>query len=180
MRPKGKLLALVVMFAAVGLITATGAFTTVEAERTATVDVAGDSNALLELEEGPQAPSGVVADGQELSIDLTSGNLGASGLNQNANTTFDGLINVTNQGTNNNTELSYTTDVSVTSGSGSSSDVEVILYDSSGSEIDNTALTTGNTVYVGFKLVLSGGLDSTSNFNVDITFSAEDPNADNP
>ena len=52
MRPKGKLFALVVLFAAVGLLTATGAFTTVEADRTADGNVAGDSSALLALEQG--------------------------------------------------------------------------------------------------------------------------------
>ncbi|MFB6130606.1 MAG: hypothetical protein ABEJ28_07280 [Salinigranum sp.] len=48
--PKGKLFALLAVFAAIGIVTATGAFTTVTAARTATVNVAGDSQALLQLQ----------------------------------------------------------------------------------------------------------------------------------
>ncbi|ERG92237.1 MAG: hypothetical protein J07HQW1_02272 [Haloquadratum walsbyi J07HQW1] len=47
MIPKGKLLALLLAFTAVGGLAATGAFTTVQADRTADVTAAGDSNALL-------------------------------------------------------------------------------------------------------------------------------------
>ena len=91
------------MFAAIGLITATGAFTTVEAERTATVSVSGDSAALLGIEaagDNPEAAS--TTDGGVMELDLTGdiGDQNAAGLNPNANTTLTPLVNVTNQGSN--------------------------------------------------------------------------------
>lgn len=102
MRPKGKLFALIALFAAVGLITATGAFTTVEAERTATVDVAGDSGAMLQI----QSMSGVAVEDDGTGV--LSINLDDPGLNPNARTEFAPILNVTNQGTNNDIELGVT------------------------------------------------------------------------
>ena len=55
-------MALVALFLAIGLLTATGAFTSVSATRTAEVNVAGDGAALLQLQPyaGPNGynPSG--------------------------------------------------------------------------------------------------------------------------
>lgn len=110
MRPKGKLLTLIVLFAAVGLITATGAFTTVEAERTATVDVAGDANALLALNEPADSSVTVEESDGVAEIDLT-GNSDAAGLNPNANTTLDPVLNITNNG-NNDITLDITASIS--------------------------------------------------------------------
>ncbi|ERG92165.1 MAG: hypothetical protein J07HQW1_02200 [Haloquadratum walsbyi J07HQW1] len=46
----GKLLSPLMIFATAGTLLATGAFTAVEAERTADIDVAGDANALLAIQ----------------------------------------------------------------------------------------------------------------------------------
>jgi hypothetical protein len=101
MIPKGKLLALLMVFGAVGTLAATGAFTTVEAERTADVNVEGDANALLQIV--PAETSGDTSfiqsnntDSGVFVIDL-SGN-GDAQLNQNATTTAEGLFNITNNG----------------------------------------------------------------------------------
>lgn len=98
-RPKGKLLALVAMFVAIGIAAGTGAFTTVTAERTADVDVAGDSGALLAIDAASGSNGDYVGtDGGETQL-LLSGPQGASGVNPNATTAVDGVITVTNQGT---------------------------------------------------------------------------------
>jgi hypothetical protein len=97
MIPKGKLLALLAIFAALGVVTATGAFTTVSADRTADVDVAGDSSALLQLEEGDKNPGYVTESGGTIELNLSSPN-SASGANLNATTEIEGVINITNNG----------------------------------------------------------------------------------
>lgn len=116
MRPKGKLFALLAIFAAIGLVTATGAFTTVSATRTAQVNVAGDSAALLQLQptSGPNgynaADSGSPTDSHgyaqlnnndELEINLGGfgSNVAGSGPNVNATTDLQAVFNITNQGT---------------------------------------------------------------------------------
>lgn len=114
MRPKGKLFALLAIFAAIGLVTATGAFTSVSATRTATVNVAGDADALLQLQphngnnglgDGSVGSSTGYADIQsdELVINLGrfdgSGNAVNTGVNMNATTDIQGVFTITNQGT---------------------------------------------------------------------------------
>jgi hypothetical protein len=106
--------------AAVGAGLGTGAFSSVEADRTLNVTLADDANALLSLEpnEGPLPFAGVSAEdgpgnlneyggdateyintaGGELEIDIA--NLtNANGVNDNAVTRFDDLIRVQNNGT---------------------------------------------------------------------------------
>ncbi len=99
--PNGKLLALVLAFAAVGGLVATGAFTSVEADRTAGVQVDGDANALLSLEPtnntvGENATNNFVTSdtgSSQLAIDLSN-----DALNANATTDAGAIINVTNSG----------------------------------------------------------------------------------
>jgi len=107
MKPKGKLLALVIIAAAVVLVTATGAFTSVSAERTATVNVADDSEALLAMEPADACGGVGEANGEyarqsggqlEVILNSSSGADGV-GVNQNAVTAADCVFNVTNQGT---------------------------------------------------------------------------------
>jgi hypothetical protein len=97
MIPKGKLLALLLAFTAVGGLAATGAFTTVQAERTADVSVDGDANALLAIEPIPDpANSDFVTqsdtEDQTFEIDLDNA------VNARASTTAEDLINITNNG----------------------------------------------------------------------------------
>ena len=105
MRPKGKLFALFAVFAAIGLVTASGAFTTVTAERTADVNTAGDADALLAIQpgDGSNGNNGYAqqtGDGTiELSLDGDFNDQGAAGVNNNATTEVDNVINITNQGT---------------------------------------------------------------------------------
>lgn len=186
MRPKGKLLVLIALFAAVGLITATGAFTTVEAERTATVDVAGDSAALLAMApaDGDTNAGVVQEDNGQLTIDLQNpGNQGAEGINPNALTAFSPAINVTNQGTN-NVEL----DVGISVDQGSLTDANVAMNISDGSPTGTpgddittgtVTLTPGDTVTVDFVLDLRAGTGNQvdnpeDNIEITITFNANE------
>jgi hypothetical protein len=166
MRPKGKLFALVALFAAVGLITATGAFTTVEAERTATVDVAGDSAALLGIEASSNIDEGAGSqtDGVfQLNLDDAVGNSDAQGLNPDANTTLTPLVNVTNQGSN---------DVDVTI-SATTEQGDVIVVDSDANGYTSTTLTPGDTVQFGLVIdLVDVDQGDASNFNITISIEA--------
>ncbi len=101
MRPKGKLFALFAVFAAIGLVTASGAFTTVQADRTADVSTAGDASALLAIQPEP-GPNGqeyaTTNNDQVVEIQLINDTAGSSGVNVNATTEVDNIINITNQG----------------------------------------------------------------------------------
>ncbi len=102
MIPKGKLLALLLAFTAVGGLAATGAFTTVEAERTADIDAAGDANALLAIQptEDPADSSFIQqssTDGSTFEIVL-DGQGSNNGVNVNATTTAQNIFNITNNG----------------------------------------------------------------------------------
>jgi hypothetical protein len=156
MRPKGKLLALVAMFAAVGLITATGAFTTVEAQRTADVSVSEDSAALLQLEPSDD-PNGEYATGTGGTVQID-----ISQLNLEANTTIDNVINVTNQGTQ---SVDITVDdVSVSGASGV--DAGIVS--------PPTSLNTGNSDTFGIYIDTSGAsLSDGDSFTITYTITAD-------
>jgi|APHM01.1.fsa_nt_gi hypothetical protein len=102
MIPKGKLLALLMIFVAVGGVAATGAFTTVEAERTADVSVDGDANALLAIQPNDEGTNDFIqqsdTDNSQLEIDLSGGT--ADSLNTNAATNEENIITITNNGEN--------------------------------------------------------------------------------
>lgn len=83
-----------------------GAFTSVSAERGIEVDTAGDADAFLTIEPDntPNASEYVNTSGGTVSLDFTNTNNsgypgGGNGVNQNAVTVFDDLLNVKNQGT---------------------------------------------------------------------------------
>jgi len=79
-------------------VTGTGAFTSVQAERSVSVNVASDPNAYLALKPiGDRASTDT--DG-ELQLDFSSSNTGSQGLNQNARTAFTDLFQIRNQGDN--------------------------------------------------------------------------------
>jgi len=83
----------------------TGAFTSVSANRGITVDTADDSGAFLAIEADstPNANEYVNTSGGTVSLDFSNtddtdmGN--GTGVNKNATTIFDDLLNITNQGT---------------------------------------------------------------------------------
>lgn len=119
MRSKTKLLALFAVFAAIGLVTATGAFQTVEAERTADVEVAGDANALLSLTAGDSEL--IEDDGNEVAITLDDESL-AAGVNLNALTSVSAVsfLEIANNGETDGVEINITYDTGA--------DAEVYFY----------------------------------------------------
>ena len=84
------------------VVSGTGAFTSVEADRDVSVAVAGDANAFLALRGiGPNSEYVTTTDGQ-LGLDLTGSNptnAGGQGVNADAITIIEDVIEVQNQGT---------------------------------------------------------------------------------
>lgn len=84
----------------------TGAFTTVKANRDITVKAAGDASAFLQIkkaeENGDVTPNAdeyvETNDDGVVSMDFSSTEAGGSGVNYDATTIFDNLIDITNQG----------------------------------------------------------------------------------
>jgi hypothetical protein len=84
------------------VVTGTGAFTSVEANRDVSVQVADDSSALLRMAAAGEGNDGyITTDGGELGIDLTSDNdaVGGEGVNADATTVIADLFEIQNQGT---------------------------------------------------------------------------------
>lgn len=86
-----------------GALVGTGAFDTVEAERSVAVETAGDADAFLGIEPFPGSPNSdyVDASGDTIVIDITETGTDApgAGVNENAVTAIDRLLMVTNNGT---------------------------------------------------------------------------------
>jgi hypothetical protein len=87
-----------------GALVGTGAFTTVQAERSVSVETTGDASASLALAPSGE-PNGDYADGGgntdtiEITLDSSAGENAAQGLNQDAITTIRRIVTVTNNGT---------------------------------------------------------------------------------
>ena len=140
-------------------VTGTGAFTSVEADRSVDVEVAGDSSAYLGLRKAadenasPGANSDAYVDdsGAEVSFDFSSSNsttdLG-DGFNPNAITEVDNLIEVQNQGTQ-SAFLSVDTDnLDLSDGSGNQAGVglAVVADETATSNLnDNIAFDSGGS-----------------------------------
>jgi len=89
----------------------TGAFTSVSADRTLSIDTAGDADAFLSITKAEDDNDDVYANAAEyveinngqVSLDFTQADdttgSSASGINENAKTIFDRLLDVTNNGT---------------------------------------------------------------------------------
>lgn len=179
--PKDELLLLVAVFAAIGLVTATGAFTTVTADRTATVTVAGDAGALLGLApydgpngDGSDDTNSITDDtqtgdsegyaglnGDVLEIDLGGyGDVSAVGVNDEATTDVRNVFVVTNQGT-------QPVAVSVTDSDDDGEDTFVTFYNSSYADRSGGGLENddegGSAVVLGTgeHMVVSVHIDTT-------------------
>jgi hypothetical protein len=133
MIPKGKLLALLLAFTAVGGLAATGAFTTVQAERTAEVSTAGDSNALVQIEPASGTEfADTGSNDNEVQIDL-DGNENTDqdpgGVNIDAQTLDDGVLTVTNNGNG---------PVTISATAATSSDATIEFYVADSEVVDGT------------------------------------------
>ena len=160
----------------------TGAFTSVSADRTVSVDVADDSDALLAIE--PQAtPNGSeyasTSDGT-IELDFSETSVGGGGLSRNAETTIRDILQVRNQGTQDVIVgvsglpefMSIYTDDGSVAANGSSTSLNQDSYDpSSGSLALVEVGETMNDVGVIFRLK---GEDASSleDFSGTLTFNA--------
>jgi len=170
MRPKGKLFALLAVFAAIGLVTASGAFTTVDADRTATVDVNGDAAALLQMNASNAANGAYASSGNnQVTIDFNNGN---SGLNPNAVTTISLVFNITNQGTQ---PVDVTVDDSNISDTDlTDSEFKIFHGTAPGDDIETSSetLDSGEQISIGFKIDLTDVTSSTE-FDINLDVFAE-------
>jgi len=145
---------------AVGGATAvsTGAFTSVEADRSVDVEVAGDSSAYLGLRKAadessdPGANSDAYVDttGAEVSFDFSSSNgaVGGNGFNPNAITEVDNLIEVQNQGTQSAFLSVDTANLDLSDGSGNQAGVGLAVVADEGASSnlnDNIAFDSSST-----------------------------------
>jgi hypothetical protein len=97
------------LVAAGGAALGTGAFTTVEAQRTVTIDTAGDADAFLGLEVRSDLEADTDNNGL-IQLDLSNA-ANASGLNRQARTVLDKVLLVENNGTQSGVDIGFTVDV---------------------------------------------------------------------
>lgn len=123
-----------------GALFATGAFTTVQAQRTVTIETAGDAGAFLALEAARPNDEyvGTTSDGR-IQIFLDGTDAAAQGINRGARSRFENLVNVTNQGTEDVDSLTFQFDV--TGADQNDADVEAALKITSG---DTTIAADGS------------------------------------
>ncbi len=158
-----------------GALVGTGAFTTVQAERTVSVETAGDSDAFLALAPA-SGPNGDYADGSgdtiEFTLDQNAGTAAAQGLNQNAITTIRNIVQITNNGTQDVTSL--TLEFTTTPSAVNPDDTFTFLVDDGSNQdaVDHAAggvdiltanngvsddLSTGNSINFGIEVDLIDG-----------------------
>jgi len=129
----------------------TGAFTSVEADRSISIETAGDANAFLSFEKATDSDGNVTPNAQEyveltgdntVSFDFTNSDAtnGTSGINKNAKSTFDNLIDIQNNGSQ-EIELSVESDLIASQGGF----LGIYAENSQGDSSDNTGLSDSST-----------------------------------
>ena len=166
---RNALIGLGTVAAGAGVIGGTGAFSSVTANRTVNVETAGDADAALSLEptDSSNANEYVTADDGTIQLDLdgTSDNSAdSSGLNQNAKTTIDDLVKITNNGSQDISEINLEiTDDSSTDLSGV---FEFTKGPDGSTNVGNNAdITGGNGLSVGSSVVFGLVIDLLDNNN---------------
>lgn len=177
-----------------GALLGTGAFTTVEAQRTVSVQTAADANAFLALSPARTGEEFVTeTDGTiQINLDGTDSNNGnANGLNQNARTRFENLVDVTNNGTQDVTSLTLEVEVSGTNDNAPHEEAFNITVGDDTYEADGTTnildatdnpspLTPGNTATFGIEIDLLNNANISeiaSGAEFTLTISAETSNS---
>ena len=136
-----------------GALIGTGAFDTVEAERTVNVETAGDGAALLGIAANPDYDDEIITDadaGGTLEIDIGGATTadGGEGINQNARTVISDLVDLTNQGTQDVVSIEFEVD-----GDNGEEDVLSVVREE-GEPSSSAALEPGQTYSFGFEIDL--------------------------
>lgn len=159
-----------------------GAFTSVEADRSVDVEVAGDSSSYLALSRvtgSKNSQKYVSKSNGEISFNFSdsNGSVDGTGFNPDATTQIDSLLNVSNQGTQNvnfwinisslstgSADVTFSTDGDISSSQ--------LAYDGSNSgSVTEVTLSPGDSITLDLKVDTTGqGIASTSDT---ITFVAE-------
>lgn len=160
-RPKGKLFALFAVFAAIGLVTASGAFTSVNAERTVSVSTVGDGSALLQLSVNNTDLASITDGKLEITI---------SNVNLNAQSDLGVVFTITNNG-NDDLSTVYIADEDSEAPSGFSIGTnDQVSYRDAGDvnregSANATALTSGTSLSI--KMVIdTKGVTTTGDLGV--------------
>lgn len=132
----------------------TGAFTSVAADRTLSINVAGDASAFLSISKARATNGNVYPNAQEyvegdpqsgtVSLDFTQADdsevSSASGINEDAKSIFDNLLDITNNGTQ-DVVLSVDSDLIASQGGY----LGIYAENSQGDSSDNTGLSSSDT-----------------------------------
>ena len=153
------------LVAAGGAALGTGAFTTVEAQRTVSVQTEGDADAFLSLEPASGANGAFVTETDgTIQFNLDNNAAGnattanGTGLNKNAKTTFNSLVTVTNNGTQAVTSLT----LEMADDSDGSNAGNLFKF-----TVDGNSLNNGSS---GADIIGSDGTDSTLSPGDSVTF----------
>jgi len=149
-----------------GALVGTGAFTTVQAERTVSVETSGDADAFLALNEVPNSDNSEYIDTSGDTIQITIGT-GQNGLNQNAITTIRNIVQVTNNGTQDVTSL--TLEFTETPSDVNPVDTFTFLVDEGGNQ-DSVSQTSsdGADILTGNNISDTLGAGDSINFGLEI------------
>jgi hypothetical protein len=151
--PRGKLLALIAVVVAASMVSATGAFSNTQVERSAEINVVGDKNAYLAIKPaGEGYPNGEYAKikNGKFKLAITNTSAGGQGLNKDSVTSMHNVIAITNQGTQ---------AVTVTVGEKNNNDAVTFYKGANPSNsIENSGVEVGvgKTLFVGVKIDLRG------------------------
>lgn len=184
-----------------GAVLGTGAFTTVTAERTVNVETAGDASAFLGLEPAARngTPENPYVEQSDDTVQITlenpdgSNEANATGVNVNAETVFRNLVTITNNGTQDITELELEfieqgSDLSnpnlsntfyFTTSSTDSNTAEVDQRDNNSNILasptpdDDNVLTPGESINFGIVVDLLDGGDSNNSLPDDGSFTLQ-------
>lgn len=165
------LIVVVALAAGGGAVLGSGAFSSASADRTATVDVAGDANAFLGLDPGtenedsPYATTTTTNSSNEvlaLQFDGGPGESGGEGLGKDSTYQFDNVFTVTNQGPR-AVALEYIIAPETDSGNGHDGVKEFRLYNGSdpGEDLNGSFMDGGGTIGPGESITV--GVEITTN-----------------
>lgn len=182
-----------------GALLGTGAFTTVEADRTVNIQTTGDASAFLAMTPARSDDAFVsnATDGAiVVNLDGTDSNNGnASGLNQNARTRFENLVQLANNGTQDVTSVSLSVEETVltdttasenhedairittenddTLNPTSENSVDILGSDDGDNYSSTNTMTPGDTVTFGIEIDLLDSSISQIDTNAEFTLTIE-------